>query len=67
MSNLESFNTNGGIRLKPIVEEKEIFKVEMSLVQLKTWLECEAEIQPNDVSGVYLDQAKEIKEFLDIR
>jgi hypothetical protein len=49
---------------KPITDEKEIFRVEMWLVQLKTWLECEAEIQPSDVSEVYLQQAKEIKDYL---
>ncbi|MNF87921.1 hypothetical protein D3C84_704000 [compost metagenome] len=53
--------------MKPIVDDKEIFKVENWLIQLKVWLECEAEIQPKDVSGTYLQQAKEIKEFLDNR
>ncbi|AFV21490.1 MULTISPECIES: hypothetical protein [Bacillus] len=53
--------------LEPITEQKEIFKVELWLLQLKTWLECEAEIQPPDVTGVYLKQAKEIQDFLDSR
>jgi hypothetical protein len=53
--------------MRPITDEKEIFRVEMWLVQLKTWLECEAEIQPPDVSGNYLQQAKEIKDYLDSR
>lgn len=53
--------------MKPIIDEKELFKVEMWLVDLKVWLECEAEIQPSDVSGIYLQRAKEIQEFLDSR
>ncbi|MFJ8528578.1 hypothetical protein [Bacillus sp. NPDC094106] len=53
--------------LKPITNQKDIFMVELWLVQLKTWLECEAEIQPPDVTGVYLRDAKKIQDFLDSR
>ncbi|MDA1675673.1 MULTISPECIES: hypothetical protein [Bacillus cereus group] len=53
--------------MNPITDPKDIFKVEMWLVQLKVWLECEAEIQHEDVKGVYANQAKEIQDFLDSR
>ena len=53
--------------MKPITDEKEIFKVEMWLVELKVLLECEAETQPPDMKQSYLDKAKEIKDYLDSR
>jgi hypothetical protein len=65
--NKNSLLCRGGDDMKPITDEKDIFKVEMWLVELKSWLECEAMIQPSDVSGVYLQKAKEIQEFLDNR
>ncbi|WGT37732.1 hypothetical protein QH639_18100 [Lysinibacillus sp. 1 U-2021] len=39
--------------------------MEMWLIDLKNWLECEAIIQPKDVAVMYLQQAKEIQDFLD--
>jgi hypothetical protein len=53
--------------LKPIIDQSEIFKVEMWLVELQSILECEALTQPNDIKQVYLDRAKEIKDYLDNR
>ena len=53
--------------IKPIVEWKEIYKVEMWLVELKSILESDALIQPPDVAETYREKAKEIKEFLDKR
>jgi hypothetical protein len=53
--------------LKPIIDPKEIFKVEIWLTELRSWLECEAIVQPKDVSAVYLERAKEIRDFLDKR
>ena len=53
--------------MKPITKEEEIFRVEMWLIELKVLLEREAEIQPKDMKQVYLNKAKEIKDFLDNR
>lgn len=53
--------------LEPITDQKDIYKVEMWLVQLKAWLESEAIVQPKDVSAVYAEQAKEIADFLNSR
>ena len=53
--------------MKPITNKKEIFKIEMWLVELKVLLECEAETQPFDMQQVYLSKAKEIKDYLESR
>ena len=39
----------------------------MWLVELRVLLECEAETQPSDMKQIYLDKAKEIKDYLDSR
>lgn len=53
--------------LKPIIEQKELFKVEMWLVELYSILESDALLQPPDVKQTYLDKAKEIRTYLDNR
>lgn len=53
--------------LKPIIEQKELFKVEMWLVELYSILESDALLQPPDVKQNYLDKAKEIRTYLDNR
>lgn len=47
------------------LDAKEIFKIEMWLVELQSMYECEALLQPKDIKEVYLQKAKEIKIFLD--
>lgn len=51
--------------MNPITDEKELFKVETWLIELKCWLKCEAMMQHADVAGIYLERAKEIGGFLD--
>ncbi|MCK1999836.1 hypothetical protein MZM54_00380 [[Brevibacterium] frigoritolerans] len=53
--------------MKPIIEQKELFKVEMWLVELYSILESDALLQPPDVKQNYLDKAKEIRTYLDNR
>lgn len=48
-----------------VLDFPDSFKVEMSLVSLKSHYEYEAMIQPPDVRGVYLERAKEIERFLE--
>ena len=53
--------------MKPITEEKEMFKVEMWLVELQSIYEREALLQSQDIKEVYLQKAREIKDYLNGR
>ena len=50
---------------KYVLDFPDWFKVEMWLVSLKSYYECEAMVQPPDVRGVYQERAKEIELFLE--